>query len=120
VREENMSYRHIKLRRIAIEQLEIIRYEIESPDFNDEGKSESLGLIEIDIKKNEFVHHASEVWKTNKIYPLKLFMMPLELETKAKEKYQDCTSAAWSMAIVDFIKKGFATGEWEGEINLIG
>jgi hypothetical protein len=47
-------------------------------------------------------------------------MAPLEQSTLAKEKYPDCTSAAWSMAIVNFIKKNFVSEQWDDQVNLIG
>jgi len=114
-----MSYRHITLTKVASSKSEIIRYEITSPDFNDEFQQEHFGIIEIDTREKEFTHYPSVNWIKNRIYPIDLFKLsPKKRAILSQGKYSGYASGAWPLAIFEFIKKGFQSGEWKDEVRL--
>jgi len=114
-----MSYRHVKVKKLK-ETLENIEYKIFSPDFSSNEGWTYLGIINIDVKNNDFSHSDYDLWEKNKIYPLYIFKLePEERTTIINNQYLDFGNGLFALSVFNFIKECLSKKIFPDEKDII-
>lgn len=98
-----MSYCHIRLKKILSDK-NVVKYQILSPDFNEDFEWEYFGILELDTDRRSYRHYDNELWIRNMIYPIDLGEVPVDKRKElTKGRYKDYSSFSWTQKVFDFI-----------------
>jgi len=98
-----MSIVHIKVEKIKESDV-FVEYRILCSDFNQLSRMEDFGVIRINKDEKEFIHTDDALWIKNRIYPIKLFRLPLDERKRLVERdYGDYGSGLWAIRLLKFV-----------------
>ncbi len=79
---------------------EIVKYRVETPDFNDVGTPEEIGLIEIDRISRAYEFTPTNIWVNYRLIPPWVYGLSIDEQQKLIEtQFKECEAGGWTASI---------------------